>query len=83
VQLVSPGFIDTPMIAFRPRKQMPCLMLPHVAAWKIRKLLGREDVFEIHFPKPLSVPTRLLRWLLPRTAWMGLLSWMNQRTMTR
>jgi NAD(P)-dependent dehydrogenase (short-subunit alcohol dehydrogenase family) len=80
VQLVSPGFIDTPMVAWRPRKQMPCLMQPHIAAWKIRKLLGREDVFEIHFPKMLSVPTHLLRWLLPREWWMGLLNWAQRRT---
>ena len=80
VQLASPGFIDTPMVAWRPRKQMPCLMQPHIAAWKIRKLLGQEDVFEIHFPKMLSIPTRLLRWLLPRDTWMRLLVWANNRT---
>ncbi len=80
VQLASPGFIDTPLTAFRPRKQMPCLMQPHEAAWKIRKLMGREDVFEIHFPKALSIPTKFLRWLLPRSAWMALLIWLNDRT---
>lgn len=80
VQLVSPGFIDTPMVAWRPRKQMPCLMQPNIAAWKIRKLMGRDEVFEIHFPKKLSIPTRLLRWLLPRDTWMRLLLWANERT---
>lgn len=74
VQLASPGFIDTPMVAFRPRRQMPFLMQPHEAAWKIRKLIGREDVFEMHFPKALSIPTRLLRWLLPRSWWIALLN---------
>ena len=80
VQLASPGFIDTPLVAFRPRTQMPFLMPANKAAWKICKLMGREDVFEIHFPKPLSVPTKLARWLLPRSGWMSLLTWLDTRT---
>ncbi len=73
VQLASPGFIETPLTAFRPREQMPLLMQPNVAAWRIRKLMGREDVFEIHYPKPLSLSTKLLRWVLPREIWANLL----------
>lgn len=80
VQLASPGFIETPLTAFRPREQMPMLMQPNVAAWRIRKLMGREDVFDIHYPKGLSVPTRLLRWLLPRDWWRNILLYADKRS---
>lgn len=80
VQLASPGFIETPLTAFRPKEQMPLLMQPHVAAWRIRKLMGRADVFDIHYPKRLSVPTRLLRWILPRETWQNLLLYADKRS---
>lgn len=80
VQLASPGFIETPLTAFRPREQMPMLMQPNVAAWRIRKLMGRADVFDIHYPKALSVPTRLLRWILPRDWWRDILLYADKRS---
>jgi short-subunit dehydrogenase len=80
VQLASPGFIETPLTAFRPREQMPLLMQPMQAARKIRHVMGREDVFDIHYPKLLSVPTRLLRWMLPRLWWRDLLLYADKRS---
>jgi NAD(P)-dependent dehydrogenase (short-subunit alcohol dehydrogenase family) len=80
VQLVSPGFVDTPLVAFRPRQQMPLLMQPNMAAWRIRKLMGRAEIFEIHFPKMLSLPTRFLRWILPKDVWKTVLVALEQRT---
>ncbi|MTH62565.1 SDR family NAD(P)-dependent oxidoreductase [Paracoccus litorisediminis] len=61
VRLISPGFVDTRMTR-RNDFDMPSLMSPQDAARRmIRGLDSRR--FEIHFPRRLSLPLKLLRAL--------------------
>ena len=61
VRLVSPGFVETRLTA-RNDFDMPFLMTPGDAARRIADgLAGRR--FEIHFPRRLSLPLKLLRAL--------------------
>lgn len=62
VRLISPGFVDT-RLTQRNDFAMPGLMSPEQAALAIRRgLQGRG--FEVHFPRKLTLPLKLLR-LLP------------------
>tara|TARA_B100000282_G_C31586025_1_gene423401 strand:- start:14 stop:772 length:759 start_codon:yes stop_codon:yes gene_type:complete len=63
VCLVSPGFIKTPMTDKNDFK-MPFLKSSDYAADKIYEGLVNRDVFEIHFPKSLTVILKILS-LLP------------------
>ena len=62
VCLVSPGFIKTPMTDKNDFK-MPFLKTPEYAANKIYDGLINKDIFEIHFPKVLTVTLKVLSFL--------------------
>ena len=62
VCLVSPGFIKTPMTDKNDFK-MPFLKTTEYAADKIYDGLINKDVFEIHFPKSLTLILKLLSFL--------------------
>ena len=62
VCLVSPGFIKTPMTDKNDFK-MPFLKTPEYAANKIYDGLINKDIFEIHFPKVLTVMLKILSFL--------------------
>ena len=62
VCLVSPGFIKTPMTDKNDFK-MPFLKTTEYAANKIYDGLINKDVFEIHFPKSLTLILKLLSFL--------------------
>ena len=62
VCLVSPGFIKTPMTDKNDFK-MPFLKTTEYAADKIYDGLINKDVFEIHFPKTLTLILKLLSFL--------------------
>ena len=60
--LVSPGFIKTPMTDKNDFK-MPFLKTPEYAADKIFEGLVNKNVFEIHFPKSLTLILKILSFL--------------------
>ena len=62
VCLVSPGFIKTPMTDKNDFK-MPFLKTPDYAADQIYEGLVNKNVFEIHFPKSLTITLKLLSFL--------------------
>ena len=62
VCLVSPGFIKTPMTDKNDFK-MPFLKTPEYAANKIYDGLINKDIFEIHFPKALTITLKILSFL--------------------
>ncbi len=62
VCLVSPGFIKTPMTDKNDFK-MPFLKTPEYAAEKIYDGLVNKNVFEIHFPKSLTLILKALSFL--------------------
>ena len=62
VCLVSPGFIKTPMTDKNDFK-MPFLKSPEYAADKIYDGLINKKIFEIHFPKELTLTLKLLSFL--------------------
>ena len=62
VCLVSPGFIKTPMTDKNDFK-MPFLKSPEYAAEKIYDGLVNKNVFEIHFPKSLTLILKILSFL--------------------
>ena len=70
VCLVSPGFIKTPMTDKNDFK-MPFLKTPEYAANKIYDGLINKDIFEIHFPKVLTVTLKVLSFL-PSKIYFGL-----------
>ena len=59
VCLVSPGFIKTPMTDKNDFK-MPFLKTPEYAADQIYEGLVNKNIFEIHFPKSLTITLKLL-----------------------
>ena len=71
VCLVSPGFIKTPMTDKNDFK-MPFLKTPEYAAEKIYDGLVNKNVFEIHFPKSLTITLKLLSFL-PSKIYFGLI----------
>ena len=74
--LVSPGFIKTPMTDKNDFK-MPFLKTTDYAANKIYDGLINKNIFEIHFPKSLTLILKLLSFL-PSKIYFGLLSKMTK-----
>ena len=70
VCLVSPGFIKTPMTDKNDFK-MPFLKTPEYAAEQIYEGLVNKNIFEIHFPKSLTITLKLLSFL-PSKIYFGL-----------
>ena len=70
VCLVSPGFIQTPMTDKNDFK-MPFLKTPEYAADQIYEGLVNKNIFEIHFPKSLTITLKLLSFL-PSKIYFGL-----------
>ena len=68
--LVSPGFIKTPMTDKNDFK-MPFLKSPEYAAEKIYDGLINKKIFEIHFPKSLTIILKILSFL-PNKMYFGL-----------
>lgn len=58
VRLISPGFVDT-RLTKRNDFTMPAMVTPQVAASSIIKGLERRS-FEVHFPRRLTIPLKLL-----------------------
>lgn len=73
VQLVSPGFMDTPMLQKIPRKLF-MVIEPGKAAWYLRRRLGVKR-FEIHFPRSFTVPAKFIRWVMPREWYLAITRW--------
>ena len=63
VCLVSPGFIKTPMTD-KNKFPMPMIRSPEYAAEKMFIGLTKKNVFEIHFPKELTITLKFFK-LLP------------------
>jgi hypothetical protein len=73
---VSPGFIKTPMTDKNDFK-MPFLKTTEYAAEKIYDGLVNKNVFEIHFPKTLTLILKILS-LLPSKIYFGLVGKMTK-----
>ena len=71
VSLISPGFIKTPMTDKNDFK-MPFLKTTEYAADKIYDGLVNSNVFEIHFPKQLTLILKFLK-ILPNWLYLKLL----------
>ena len=76
VCLVSPGFIKTPMTDKNDFK-MPFLKTTEYAAEKIYDGLINKNVFEIHFPKSLTIILKILSFL-PSKIYFGLIGKMTK-----
>ncbi len=76
VCLVSPGFIKTPMTDKNDFK-MPFLKTTDYAAEKIYDGLINKNVFEIHFPKSLTLILKILSFL-PSKIYFGLIGKMTK-----
>jgi short-subunit dehydrogenase len=76
VCLVSPGFIKTPMTDKNDFK-MPFLKTPEYAADQIYNGLINKNVFEIHFPKALTITLKILSFL-PSKIYFGLVGKMTK-----
>ena len=76
VCLVSPGFIKTPMTDKNDFK-MPFLKTTNYAAEKIYDGLINKNVFEIHFPKSLTLILKILSFL-PSKIYFGLIGKMTK-----
>ena len=74
--LVSPGFIKTPMTDKNDFK-MPFLKTTEYAAEKIYDGLINRNVFEIHFPKSLTLILKILNFL-PNKIYFGLIGKMTK-----
>ena len=76
VCLVSPGFIKTPMTDKNDFK-MPFLKTTEYAAEKIYDGLINKNIFEIHFPKSLTLILKILSFL-PSKIYFSLISKMTK-----
>ncbi len=76
VCLVSPGFIKTPMTDKNDFK-MPFLKTTDYAAEKIYDGLVNKNIFEIHFPKSLTLILKILSFL-PSSIYFGLVGKMTK-----
>jgi len=76
VCLVSPGFIKTPMTDKNDFK-MPFLKTTEYAAEKIYDGLVNKNIFEIHFPKSLTIILKILSFL-PSSIYFGLVGKMTK-----
>ena len=74
--LVSPGFIKTPMTD-KNNFKMPFLKTPEYAADQIYNGLINKNIFEIHFPKALTITLKILSFL-PSKVYFGLISRMTK-----
>ena len=74
--LVSPGFIKTPMTDKNDFK-MPFLKTAEYAAEKIYDGLVNKKVFEIHFPKSLTILLKIFSFL-PSKVYFGLIGRMTK-----
>ena len=74
--LVSPGFIKTPMTDKNDFK-MPFLKTPEYAADQIYNGLINKNIFEIHFPKALTITLKILSFL-PSKVYFGLIGRMTK-----
>jgi len=74
--LVSPGFIKTPMTDKNDFK-MPFLKTTEYAAEKIYDGLINKNIFEIHFPKSLTLILKILSFL-PSKIYFGLIGKMTK-----
>ena len=74
--LVSPGFIKTPMTDKNDFK-MPFLKTPEYAADKIYDGLVNKNVFEIHFPKSLTLILKIFSYL-PSKVYFSLIGKMTK-----
>ena len=74
--LVSPGFIKTPMTDKNDFK-MPFLKTTEYAAEKIYDGLVNKKVFEIHFPKSLTILLKIFSFL-PSKVYFGLIGRMTK-----
>ncbi len=74
--LVSPGFIKTPMTDKNDFK-MPFLKTTEYAAEKIYDGLVNKNIFEIHFPKSLTIILKILSFL-PSKIYFGLVGKMTK-----
>ena len=70
ISLISPGFIKTPMTDKNDFK-MPFLKTSEYAADKIYDGLVNTNVFEIHFPKQLTLTLKFLK-ILPNWLYLKL-----------
>ena len=70
ISLISPGFIKTPMTDKNDFK-MPFLKTSEYAADKIYHGLVNTNVFEIHFPKQLTLILKFLK-ILPNWLYLKL-----------
>ena len=71
VSLISPGFIKTPLTD-KNEFSMPFLETPKFAAKKIYDGLKKNNSFEIHFPKPLTLLLKFFR-ILPYKVYLFLI----------
>ena len=76
VCLISPGFIKTPMTDKNDFK-MPFLKSTEYAAEKIYHGLLNKNIFEIHFPKSLTIILKVLSFL-PSRIYFGLIGKMTK-----
>ena len=76
VCLVSPGFIKTPMTDKNDFK-MPFLKTPEYGADQIYNGLINKNIFEIHFPKALTITLKLLSFL-PSKVYFSLIGRMTK-----
>ena len=76
VSLISPGFIKTPMTDKNDFK-MPFLKTTEYAAEKIYDGLINKNIFEIHFPKSLTLILKILSFL-PSKIYFGLIGKMTK-----
>ena len=74
--LVSPGFIKTPMTD-KNNFKMPFLKTTEYAAEKIYDGLINKDIFEIHFPKALTLILKIFSFL-PSKIYFGLIGKMTK-----
>ncbi|OWV91502.1 oxidoreductase [Rhizobium sp. R635] len=75
IQLVSPGFVDTPAMRKKNAFPMPALISAEEAARQIAAGL-KSQAFEISFPKRFTTPLKLAR-LLPYGAYFALVNRMT------
>ena len=71
ISLISPGFIKTPLTDQNTFK-MPFIKTPEFAADKMYNGLTKGNVFEIHFPKELTIFLKFLR-ILPYRLYLFLI----------
>ena len=71
ISVISPGFIKTPLTD-KNEFSMPFIETPEFAAKKIFNGLVKNNSFEIHFPKPLTLLLKLFR-ILPYKIYLFLI----------